>query len=97
VRVESTGMPLGMFHELDFSATRLHLEAGDTMFLYTDGSSEARHGDDEYGVERVAHLVRQQATRPPSALITPCLDDLHAFVDGNVLDDLTLLAIRRTA
>lgn len=63
-------MPLGMFHELDFSATRLHLEAGDTMFLYTDGLSEARHGDDEYGFERVAHLVRQQATRPASALIT---------------------------
>src|SRR5215472_9221755 len=64
LRIESTGLPLGMFHEFDFSATRLHLEAGDTMFLYTDGLLEARRGDDEYGVDRVAHLLRQQAARP---------------------------------
>lgn len=96
LRIESTGLPLGMFHEFDFSATRLHLEAGDTMFLYTDGLSEAPHGDDEYGVERVTHLVRQQATRLPAEIISTCLDDLRAFVDGSILDDLTLLAIRRT-
>src|SRR6516225_11248649 len=34
LRIESTGLPLGMFLEFDFSATRLHLEAGDTLFLY---------------------------------------------------------------
>jgi phosphoserine phosphatase RsbU/P len=42
LRIESTGLPLGMFHEVDFSATRLHLDAGDMLFLYTDGLSEAR-------------------------------------------------------
>jgi phosphoserine phosphatase RsbU/P len=97
VRIESTSMPLGMFHEFDFSATRLDLEAGGLMFLYTDGLSEALHGDDEYGVERVTHLVGQQGTRRPAEVITTCLDDLRAFVDGPALDDLTLLAIQRTA
>lgn len=96
MRIESTGLPLGMFHEFDFSATRLHLEAGDTLFLYTDGLSEARHGDDEYGVERVAHLLRRQASRCPAEVITTCLDDLRSFIDGPALDDLTLLAIQRT-
>lgn len=95
LRIESTGLPLGMFHEFDFSATRLHLEAGDTLFLYTDGLSEARGADDEYGVDRVAHLVRQQAAQRPTELITACLDDLRAFADGPPLDDLTLLAIQR--
>ena len=95
LRVESTGLPLGMFHEFDFSATRLHLEAGDTLFLYTDGLSEARSADNEYGVDRVTHLVRQQAARPPAELITACLEDLRAFADGPPLDDLTLLAIQR--
>jgi len=96
LRIESTGLPLGMFCEADFSATRVQLEAGDTMFLYTDGLSEARHGDQEYGVERVTRLVRQQAGRPPAELIAACLDDLRAFSeDSPRLDDLTLLAIRR--
>ena len=96
LRIESTGLPLGMFHEVDFSATRVHLDPGDMLFLYTDGLSEARHADDEYGVDRVTHLVRQQARRGPSELIGACLADLRAFVhDSPMLDDLTLLAIQR--
>jgi len=95
LRIESTGLPLGMFHEFDFSATRLHLEAGDMLFLYTDGLSEARSAHDEYGVDRVTHLVGQQAAHRPAELIAACLDDLRAFADGPPLDDLTLLAIQR--
>src|SRR5215469_140075 len=95
LRIESTGLPLGMFHEFDFSATRLHLEAGDTLFLYSDGLSEARRADDEYGVDGVTHLVRQQGARSPAELIAACLEDLRAFADGPPSDDLTLLAIQR--
>lgn len=96
LRIESTGLPLGMFCEGEFSATRLQLEVGDTLFLYTDGLSEAGNGDDEYGVDRVTHLVRQQAARPPAELIAACLDDLRSFVAGSPrVDDLTLLAIKR--
>jgi sigma-B regulation protein RsbU (phosphoserine phosphatase) len=74
----------------------LQLEVGDTLFLYTDGLSEARNESDEYGVDRVMTLVRQQAARPPAELIAACLDDLRAFAGaGPRLDDLTLLAIRR--
>jgi phosphoserine phosphatase RsbU/P len=96
LRIESTGLPLGMFCESEFSATRLQLEVGDTLFLYTDGLSEARNEGDEYGVDRVMTLVRQQAARPPAELIAACLNDLRAFAGaGPRLDDLTLLAIRR--
>ena len=98
MRIESTGLPLGLFQQGDFSGTRLQLDVGDTLFLYTDGLSEARSGSHEYGIDRVAHLVRQQAQRPPAQLIAACLDDLHSFVDpGSRFDDLTLLAIRRGA
>src|SRR5580658_1815844 len=68
LRIESTGLPLGMFYELEFSVTRLHMEAGDTMFLYTDGLSEASDAKNEYGVDRVMQLVRQQSVRPPAEL-----------------------------
>ena len=96
LRIESTGLPLGMFSEVEFSATRLQLEIGDMLFLYTDGLSEARGGNDEYGVDRVVTLARQQATRPPAELISAYLDDLRVFVASTPpADDLTLLAIRR--
>lgn len=96
LRIESTGLPLGMFCEVDFSATRVHLDPGDTLFLFTDGLSEACHADEEYGVDRVMRLVRQHARKCPSELIAACLDDLRAFVENDPrLDDLTLLAIQR--
>jgi sigma-B regulation protein RsbU (phosphoserine phosphatase) len=95
-RLESTRLPLGMFLEGEFSATGLQLEAGDTLFLYSDGLSEARGAGDEYGVDRITRFVHQQAGRSPTELIAACLDDLRAFTDsGPLLDDLTLLAIQR--
>jgi sigma-B regulation protein RsbU (phosphoserine phosphatase) len=100
LRIESTGLPLGMFHEGDFSATRLQMDPGDTLFLYTDGLSEAHKTqklEDEYGVDRVAHLVRQQSAKAPAELIAACLNDLHDFAGAEPpQDDLSLLAIRRS-
>ena len=99
LRIESTGLPLGMFHDTEFAATRVQLAPGDTLFLYTDGLCEARDTSGaEYGVERVMRLVRQNAARIPRELITASLDDLRAFSGAaSRLDDLTLLAIRRQA
>ena len=96
LRIESTGLPLGLFHEAELSSTRVQLDPGDTLFLYSDGLLEARGTGDEYGVERVVRLLRQQAGRPPAELIAACLDDVRTFTDAAaLLDDLTLLAIRR--
>jgi phosphoserine phosphatase RsbU/P len=94
-RVDSTGVPLGMFHELDFSAARVQLNAGEMMFLYTDGLSEANGADGEYGEERVAQVVGKHCAQGPSELIAACLEDLRGFAEGPAMDDLTLLAIRR--
>jgi len=94
--VESTALPLGMFLETESSATCVQLESGDTLFLYTDGLSEARGESDEYGVDRVMTLVRQQAGQRPADLIAACVADLRAFVNGGQrFDDMTALAIRR--
>ena len=94
--IESTGLPLGMFVEANSSATCVQLECGDTLFLYTDGLSEARNECDEYGMDRVITLIRQQAARQPAELIAACIEDLRAFVNGGrSLDDMTVLAVRR--
>ena len=96
--IESTGLPLGMFLEANSSASYVQLESGDTLFLYTDGLSEARNESDEYGVDRVMALVNQKAARQPAELISACIDDLRGFVNGSqYLDDMTMLAIRRCA
>jgi sigma-B regulation protein RsbU (phosphoserine phosphatase) len=96
LRIDSTGLPLGMFCELSVSETRLQMDPGDLLFLYTDGFSEARHSDEEYGVDRIANLVCNHDGRPPKEVIAACLNDLDCFVDGPAFDDVTLLAMQRT-
>jgi sigma-B regulation protein RsbU (phosphoserine phosphatase) len=95
--VESAGMPLGMFVNAEFSATRVQLEAGDTLFLYTDGLSEACNENDEFGVDRLMTSVKQHAARQPAELISACLNDVRAFTNGGPgFDDTTVLALRRS-
>jgi sigma-B regulation protein RsbU (phosphoserine phosphatase) len=86
-----------MFLEAEFFATSVQLEAGDTLFLYTDGLSEASNDSDEYGVDRIITLVRKQSAWQPAELIAASLDDVRAFTNGAPsLDDMTMLAVRRS-
>jgi sigma-B regulation protein RsbU (phosphoserine phosphatase) len=97
-RLEATGVPIGMFSDGRYSTQHVRLAPGETLFLYTDGVSEARsYADEEYGEQRLVEFLAQQSPLPPEALIRACLDDLNAFRSGQpLLDDLTIMAIQRT-
>jgi sigma-B regulation protein RsbU (phosphoserine phosphatase) len=98
-QVDSTGFPLGMFREATFDSASLQLSAGDLLFLFTDGLSEAQgDGGDEYGVDRVRDLVSRLALSSAAGVISDCLEDLRCFAGANPgMDDVTLLAIRHAA
>jgi sigma-B regulation protein RsbU (phosphoserine phosphatase) len=93
---DSTGVPLGMFCNTRFPVHRLTLARGDTLFLYTDGLTEARNkAGAEYGLHRVFMLAARHTGIQPAGLISKCLEDLLSFGEGlKQTDDLTLLAVR---
>jgi sigma-B regulation protein RsbU (phosphoserine phosphatase) len=95
---DSTGVPLGMFCSTRFPVHRLTLAPDDTLFLYTDGLTEARNrAGAEYGLHRVRTLAARHTGIEPAGLISECLLDLLNFREGlKQTDDLTLLAVRRT-
>jgi sigma-B regulation protein RsbU (phosphoserine phosphatase) len=97
-RLEATGVPLGMFCDGRYSTRHAQLTPGETLFLYTDGVSEARsRTNEEYGENRLVEFLAQRSQLPPEALIRACLDDLNTFRSGQpLLDDLTIMAIQRT-
>jgi len=98
--LESTGFPLGMFRDAEFASARFRLSHGETLFLYTDGLSEAPGEDGEYGLDRLRDLVGRQPSSGAAALIATCVEDLRRFAGATPgLDDVTLLALRhgRTA
>jgi sigma-B regulation protein RsbU (phosphoserine phosphatase) len=93
----STGVPLGMFCNTRFPVHRLTLAHGDSLFLYTDGLTEARNSAGaEYGLRRIQTLAARHLGIEPAGLISECLGDLLSFQEGTKqTDDLTLLAVRR--
>jgi sigma-B regulation protein RsbU (phosphoserine phosphatase) len=94
---DSTGVPLGMFCDTRFPVHRLALAHGETLFLYTDGLTEARNrAGAEYGLQRIRMLATRHTRIEPAGLISKCLEDLLSFGEGlKQTDDLTLLAVQR--
>jgi sigma-B regulation protein RsbU (phosphoserine phosphatase) len=97
VRVDATGVPIGMFCSEHFPSRTIRLAPGETLLLYTDGLIEAPNAvGEEYGLERLA-AVAATANRQPRAIVDSCLRDLAAFrgAPGST-DDLTIFAISRS-
>jgi len=96
-RLEATGVPIGMFSNGCYTTRQVQLAPGETLFLYTDGVSEARsYADEEYGENRLTEFLARQTPLPPEPLIRACLEDLNTFRSGQpLLDDLTMMAIQR--
>jgi phosphoserine phosphatase RsbU/P len=95
--IEATGLPVGMFNRERYTVEKLQLSPGDSLFMYTDGLSEARDiSDTEYGAGRLAKLLGDHRGVPSQALIEACMQDLAAFQSGaQKTDDLTIMSIRR--
>ena len=98
-RLEASGLPLGLFRGGQYTAQTLELNPGDSLFLYTDGLSEARsRADEEYGEDRVAEVVAAHLSLDPRSLIRACIKNVTEFRAGAPLtDDLAAMAVRRVS
>ena len=94
--LDVAGMPVGLFDQVPRTATERRLGEGDVLALYTDGVTELRCRDEEFGTERFHELLRAHRSAEPQALVARCLDELARFAgQGRPQDDLTLLVLRR--
>jgi sigma-B regulation protein RsbU (phosphoserine phosphatase) len=85
-----------MVGDVVYSEREIRLHPGDTLFLYTDGVTEAWRDGEEYGVGRAAAALRRASSLPPHELLASCRSDLESFIGGSPRgDDLTMVAVRR--
>lgn len=93
----ATGLPLGILPNGTYGRAEKQLDPGDLLLLYTDGFSEATSPEgEEFGLERLAAVCRQNAKRDGSALVRALDDALSAHAAGVPFgDDRTLLLLRR--
>ena len=93
-------LPVGVLADMKYATQECTLASGTTLFLYTDGLTEAMNADHEqYGKERVMQSLAPcfEQGMNPRQILTTVMEGVHAFVqEADQSDDLTMLALRYT-
>ena len=97
-RLESGGMPVGLFELAPYSTDRVTLKPGDTLVLYSDGVTEAHNvAGDEFGEERMVEVMKQFHHEPASVVLEKLIEAVQAFAHGaEQYDDVTALVVKYT-
>ncbi|GEM_PF-2060623 len=97
------GFCFGMFDFTKYSSQITELSPGDTIYLYTDGLSEAFSPDgEEYGSRKLERLICEKAGSHPREMLLEVEKDIrdwtgqHSPSEGFEHDDFTHLAIQVT-
>ena len=98
-RIGKGAYPLGIRPSLSWPVETGRIEPGETLFLYSDGLSEARNDSGlEYGEGRIEAAVLRSAGTPAPAVAAEVAADMHRFLGGPLAeDDVSVAVVRRRA
>lgn len=99
IMTESTGLPLGMFEEQEYTVGTITLQPGDVLALPTDGIAEAVDIDGNYyGRDRLKQDLRELNHLSADAIVTEIKQRVLVFTYPQSLrDDLSLIVVKRPA
>ncbi|HXR33088.1 MAG TPA: SpoIIE family protein phosphatase [Verrucomicrobiae bacterium] len=88
--------PVGLVPEAEFATSTLQLEPNDTLFLFSDGVTEAMDPDEQlYGVPRLVGVLEGKTDLPLDEIQKIVLESVENFARGaRQADDLTMLVVR---
>ena len=89
-------LPVGVFEDTKYNVQTVTLQPSSTLFLYTDGLTEAKNAKrKQFGIERLQAAVTRAANGSIQEMEEKILGAIEGFVQGaEQSDDLTMLAIR---
>ena len=87
------GLPLGAMEGMKYKEYDMHLDPGDTLYVYTDGVPEAINADEEqYDAERMLKALSRNRKAPMKKLLPAVKRDMDRFVgEADQFDDITML------
>ncbi len=96
-QLHSTGLPLGLFPNVDFGLSETFIGRGDTLVLYTDGITESTNSrGEQYGLDRLEELCLEHRRTKPSGIARALETALMRFTgDIRPDDDRTLVIVKR--
>jgi phosphoserine phosphatase RsbU/P len=93
---QTNNLLLGIMEGSEYLDKTITLNQGDTLFLYTDGITEAMNPDEEmYSDERLLHTLEGFRGSDTKDLLSQVIGDVTVFSSGaDQSDDITCLGLR---
>jgi phosphoserine phosphatase RsbU/P len=85
------GTLIGVLPVADVADTEMEVAPGSTLVLFTDGVTEGRRDDEQYGDERLSRLLT--GLLAPEDVTAAVLDDVLAFQGGRARDDIAVVSL----
>lgn len=92
-QVEVNGIAAGVKPGVLYRSSTVQLQRGDSMLMFTDGVEEARRDERLYGVPRMLALLPAYAGAGGDVMCEAVERDVLEYLDGDLHDDIALLAV----
>ncbi|WP_022669803.1 SpoIIE family protein phosphatase [Hippea alviniae] len=90
------GFVVGVMKEAHFENQSIKLNKNDTIFLYTDGVTEAiNKNSEQFGKDRLIKALSENCSKDTQGMVKDILNRINEFAQGvNQYDDITMLALK---
>jgi len=92
--LSQSGVLLGVSPRARYEDVRVELDAGDVIVLYSDGLTEARRGEEEFGPDGVRRVLEAHARQGAAEILKALLAGVQGFTD-QPLDDVTVVVLKQ--
>lgn len=92
----ASGLVLGAMEGITYQGDRLQLESGESLFLYTDGVTEAMDlGENLFSEERLQQELSRLTQKPIQEILETLLERVKAFSrEAPQSDDITMMVLQ---
>ncbi len=96
--INGSGLPIGMIEDARFEDETVTLRKGDRLYFYTDGVTEALDATgQEFGYARLVEEIGRYGDVPLREGLDLIADRVRDWSEGQLRDDVSLLAVERIA
>ncbi len=90
------GVALGVMEDALYATESIFLKDGDSIFMYTDGVTEAMNSTDQlFSEKRVVDIIEELSKAEPKEIIEVVMDRILSFADGTPQsDDITIMVVK---
>lgn len=92
--LQAKGIALGIVQESSYTLYRQPVNAGDMIFLFTDGVTDSRCQDIFFGRDRLEQMIRCHLQLSAGQLAERIFYELEKFQNFTLYDDFTFIAIK---